>query len=123
MAMSSFSAERGRQIQGGVISLYSTGLLLMAAVLLSPDALYWEGQTFFEVARSSPWERWWDWLAAWCSIKIILLSLGATFVIAAVGLWLRVVRWRTLGTVVLLLGALPLAGLWMGAYYLVKALL
>ena len=123
MANSSFSAERNRWIQGGTISLYSAGLLLIAVVLLSPDASYWEGRTFFEVARSSAWERWWDWLAVWCSLKIILLSLGVTFVIGAIGLWLRGARWRTLGTTVLLLGILPVAGLWLGAYYLVKALL
>ena len=123
MAKSSFSAERDGRIQGSMISLYSAGLLLMALVLLSPDASYSEGRTFFEVARASPWERWWDWLAAWCSVKIILLSLGATFVIGAVGLWLLDARRRTLGTVVLCLGTLPAAGLWLGAYYLVKALL
>jgi len=66
---------------------------------------------------------WWDWLAVWCSVKIILLSLGLIFVIGALGLTLRVVQCRKLGTLVLLLGILPAAGLWLGTYYLVKALL
>jgi hypothetical protein len=54
----------------------SLGLVLLAVVLLTPDAGAHQFGTMLRVARSSPWERWCDWRAAWCSLKIVLLGMA-----------------------------------------------
>jgi hypothetical protein len=106
-----------------VLLLYATGFYLLAVAFLAPHAGYVQGQTFFQVARDSPWDRWWDWAAAWCSVKIILLSLGLSAVMAALGMMLKILRRESLGNVALLFSAGSAMGFWLGTYYLVKALL
>ena len=99
------------------------GLVLLALVYFTPHAGGQEGESFFAVAMQSPWHHWGDWAAAWCSVKIILFSLGALSLV----FWL----WTTFGFsmpkildwVLLVLVVLPGLGCFAGIYYLVKAIL
>lgn len=75
------------------------------------------------MAQASPWDRWWDWAAAWCSVKIILLSLGIISLIAALGILLKSLNQEFWAKAILVLSAVPGLGVGLGAYYLVKALL
>ena len=103
--------------------LYVLGLYLLAVVFLSPHAGYQEGRSFLEVARSSPWDRWWDWAAAWCSLKLILLSLGVLLLVAACWVLLRGRKPKWLADAILFSSAVTGVGFGLGLYYLVKALL
>jgi hypothetical protein len=106
-----------------ILVLYFTGLYLLAVVFLSPHAGYREGRSFFIVAQSSPWNQWWDWPAAWCSVKIILLSTGAFSVLAALWMLLKILNRQSLARMIRFLSAAPGLGVLIGIYYLVKALL
>ena len=103
--------------------LYAIGFWFLVLVFLAPDAGYVTGRSFFNVAEASPWDRWWDWAAAWCSVKIILLSVGAGSVLAAVAVLLRLLHRESLAMAVLLLMVAPLAGICAGVFFLVKAVL
>ena len=106
-----------------MLFMYATGVYLLTIVVLSPHAHSWEGGSFFKVAHESPWDRWWDWAAAWCSVKIILLSLGVLLLVRALGTWLKILDRELVGNAILRLSAAPCLGLALGSYYLVKALL
>ena len=105
------------------VLLYVTGIYLIGLVFLVPHSGYREGRSFFVVASSSPWERWWDWPAAWCSIKIILLSLGVALVTLSLALFARILHRKKLARFFLLLMTAPGLGFWAGMFLLVKALL
>lgn len=109
----------GRQ----VLLLYAIGFYLLAVAFLAPHAGDVDGSSFFMIAMGSPWDRWWDWAAAWCSVKIILLSLGLASLMAALGMMLKISRLESLGNAILWCSFGPAMGFWLGAYYLVKALL
>src|SRR5260370_32260089 len=116
-------SHQNRRFSDRVLLLYVVGVYLFAVVFLSPHAGYWEGRSFFKVAQASPWDRWWDWAAAWCSMKIILLSMGVFSVIAAFGMLLKILNRESLAKAILFLNAVPALGFWLGVYYLLKALL
>lgn len=107
----------------GAWPLCLIGVLLLALTYFAPHPGYQEGVSFFEVARNTAWQNWYDWPAAWCSVKVILLSLG----------WLFLTFWLTtmvglsvpkmLERVLVLLMALPCLGILGGMYLLVKAVL
>jgi hypothetical protein len=103
--------------------LYTGGVGLLALVVLTPHSGYGDWRSFLAVAQASPWSRWWDWAAAWCSLKLILASLGVFALLAAFSSLLDGYRRKWLANAVLLLGTAPGAVFWLGAYYLVKALL
>ncbi len=105
-----------------VFVLYAVGVYLLAIALLSPHAGSWEGHSFVQIARESPWERWWDWAAAWCSVKIMLMSLGMSSLIGAAGILLKLSRRRLFSAIAFFLGATSSLGFLLGVYYLVKAL-
>jgi hypothetical protein len=105
-----------------ILLWYAAGFYLLVIVFLSPHAGYWEGKSFFKVAQASPWDRWWDWAAAWCSVKLILLSLGVFSLMAALGTWLKGLNRKLWAKAMLGLSAVPSLGFGLGAYYLVKAL-
>jgi hypothetical protein len=105
-----------------VLLLYATGIYLQAVVFLSPHSGYLEGRSFVQVALASSWDQWWDWPAAWCSVKIILFGLGLGLLIAALGLMLKLVKRDAVGNALLCLSSLCALGFWLGSYYLVKAL-
>ena len=117
------SAAEGRRIRSAAISLYSVGLLCLGVALLAPHAHSGDGGSFFEVARASRWDQPGDWMAVWCSLKIILMCMGTILVLIGVGVWSRIIRVKVFGTAMLLVCAIPAAGVVIGAYYLVKALL
>ncbi len=98
------------------------GLVLLALVYFTPHAGSHEGRSFFAVAVQSPWQHWGDWAAAWCSMKIILFSLGSLSLV----FWL----WTTFGFsmpkildwMLLVLVLVPGLGFFAGIYYLIRAL-
>ena len=103
--------------------LYAIGFCLLAVVLLAPDAGHVSGRSFFKMAAESPWDRWWDWAAAWCSVKIILLSLGAGSLLSALAILLKLLHQESLARAVLMLTAVFLSVFCLGAFLLVKAVL
>jgi hypothetical protein len=110
-----------QETQRKILLLYFTGFFFLTIVFLSPHAGYLDGESFISIARSSPWERWGDWPAAWCSLKVIFLSMGVFLVLRALGGLLRLSAGKTPGNVVLTLTGAPIAGFWIGLYYLIKA--
>jgi hypothetical protein len=99
------------------------GILLLAVVFFAPDSTNRPGLGFFQTAKISTWSNLYDWPAAWCSVKIILLSVGLFLVIDAIGSLLALVRLKSLALSVFLLHIIPATGLLFGGYYLLKALL
>lgn len=57
---------------------------LMAVVFLTPNADSTGHESFFAAASQCTWGRFWDWTAAWCSVKIILLSVAAMMILEAI---------------------------------------
>ena len=106
-----------------VILFYSVGLYLVAVALLTPYSGYLDGKSFFEVAQASPWSEFWDWPAAWCSLKMIFLSFGVFMLTASVGLYLSSLERKSAGQALQLLSLAPLLASCLGLFYLVKALL
>jgi hypothetical protein len=99
------------------------GLLLLVVVFFAPDTTNRPGLGFFKTAKMSTWHALFDWPAAWCSVKIILLSIGLFLVIDAIGSLLALIRFKSLALSVFLLHIVPAAGILFGSYYLLKALL
>jgi hypothetical protein len=108
-----------KEKQRNILLYYFVGLCCLTIVFLSPHAGYLDGVSFFSIARSSPWERWGDWPAAWCSLKVIFLSLGVFLVLSALGSLFSARKMPA--KVVLTLISAPVAGFWLGLYYLIKA--
>lgn len=75
------------------------------------------------MAAASPWDKWWDWAAAWCSVKIILLSLGAGSFLSALAILLKLLHQESLAREVLVLTAIFLSVFCVGAFLLIKAVL
>ena len=102
--------------------------LLMGASLISlaffaPDASEKWGVSFFKIAARSSWNNFLDLPAAWCSFKIILLSLGLFLVVECGGTLLAVAGKRRIAWATYLLHLLPGGLFLMGTYYFIKALL
>jgi len=114
--------QNEQETRGKILLCYFIGLCCLTIVFLSPHAGYLDGESFFNIARSSPWERWGDWPAAWCSLKVIFLSLGVFLVLRALGGLLRLSARKIPGKVILTLTGAPIAGLSLGLYYLIKSL-
>jgi len=115
--------DRERHIfrQVGLLCLIGAGLL--AVVLFSPDAGQNQHTSFIKVAGASSWLEPGDFAAAWCSLKIILLSVGLFLFIESAGTLLAVMRRKHLALTVFLLQVVPLLGFVSGSYCFVKALL
>lgn len=99
------------------------GAGLAGIALFTPDAGHQPGVTFIRLARQTEWGSWFNWSAAWCSLKIVFLSLGLFFIIDSLGTLLMKIQCRTLATTVFLLHLGPFLGMLMGSYYLLKSLL
>ena len=99
------------------------GVFLLAIVFLIPDAGHAVGKSFFKIAFDSSWRNLGDWAAAWCSLKILLLSGGVVFFIRALGDWMEALEKEALATVASFAIVLPFLGLPFGLYELLKALL
>lgn len=113
--------SNAQKTQRKILLYYFAGFYFLTIGFLSPHAGYLDGESFFNIARSSPWERWGDWPAAWCSLKVIFLSLGVFLVLWALGALLELSRRKTPGKIILTLTSAPIAGIWLGLYYLIKA--
>jgi len=98
-------------------------LVFLTLVLLAPPDRYMGGRSFVEVASASRWHQWGDWLAAWCSLKIILLSLGV--LVLMISLTILLVLWErvNLARLTMLSTVAPALGVLLGVYFLIKALL
>jgi hypothetical protein len=116
-------ARQHAEASGHRVRLALATLGFLCLVFLIPPPSYLGGRSFVEVARASEWHQWGDWLAAWCSLRIVLLNLAlfglVVLVIIVLTLWERV----NLARILLLATIVPGAGVLMGFYYLVKALL
>ena len=115
--------DRERHIFRQVGLLCLIGFSLFAIVFFSPDAGQNQHTSFIKVASASSWGELGDFAAAWCSLKIILLSVGLFLFIESAGTLLAVMRRRHLALTVFLLQAVPLLGFVSGSYCFVKALL
>jgi len=104
-------------------TLFLTGISLVSLAFFGPDAAGHRTGSFFDVATSSSWGKWLEFAAAWCSFKIILLSLGLFLVIESLVVILAASKNNHLSRVVYSLQLLPGFGFLIGGYYLIKALL
>ena len=99
------------------------GFFLIGMVFFTPDVSRGMRGGFFRLATQSTWNKFLELPAAWCSCKIILLSLGLFLVIECLGTILAVFGLRRLAWVAYLLHVLPSVLFLMGSYYVIKALL
>lgn len=99
------------------------GVFLLLVVFLLPDAGRMEHRSFFAMAQRSAWGQLFEWAAAWCSAKIILLSVSVFLVLDAfLSLMIRT-RYQKTCALLFLLAVVPvLVGLF-GVYELAKAVL
>jgi ABC-type Fe3+ transport system permease subunit len=98
------------------------GFLLLAVALLTPQGGSLEGRSMYQVAWASPWQHFFDWPAAWCSVKIILLCLGLALVLVYLARLLRNFGRPALAWFILGCSILPGAGLLAGFFLLLKAI-
>ena len=95
--------------------------LLLVVALVAPHDGQTSGQSFLTVARSAAWFSPAEWMAAWCSLKLILFCLGLFFLAVAVEELVITSRHEILAKIFLLLAALPVLASLLGVYLLVKA--
>lgn len=99
------------------------GVFLLGFAFLTPSAGNVPDWAFFQAARDTTWERWFEWSGAWCSLKIILVCLGAYLVMDSLGVVLLRFKWAPLAHLIFYLILLPCLGVLVGGYYLVKSIL
>jgi hypothetical protein len=107
----------------GNIRLCLMGGLVIGFVFLAPDVGQQEQKSFFAVASASTWGRFGELPLAWCSLKIILLGIGALLVVAAP---LRLANRKMAEILAMLLLTLAITAVslsWFGVYELAKAVL
>jgi hypothetical protein len=104
--------------------LFVIGLCILGFVMFAPDAGHHWGLGFIHFVRQNSWHhRPLDWPSVWCSVKIILLCLGAGLLIEASGTVLVKLGYELTGFLTYLLHVVPVLGLLTGGYYLVESLL
>lgn len=101
---------------------FGMGLFLLGVVFLTPYNGFTTGRSFFTIAQNSQWFRPGDWIAAWCSLKIMLLSASGICLVLCVEETLLFMRRIAIANLLILTLLFPLTGLVMGFYYLVKAI-
>lgn len=100
-----------------------SGISLISFVFFTPDAAgHPAAGSFFKIATSSAWGKLFDLTAAWCSFKIILLSVGLFLVIDFLGTILLVLKHKKLAWLVYSLHLAPCLGVLLGGYCLIRAL-
>ena len=97
------------------------GLSILIADLFAPDAQYHAPLTFFAIAKSSRWHKYDEWIAAFCSIRIIILSVGTVILLRAIEELLAIFRRDTLAIWVFLSLPAPILGSLVGVYYFLKS--
>ena len=113
--------KREQEIRRRTALFFLIGVCLLGFAFFAPDP-HGDGR-LFQVVRQTSWHGPLDWEAAWCSVKIILLSLGLFLLIESCGTWLMKLGYVLMGVFVYLLHVVPFLGLLTGSYYLVKSLL
>lgn len=103
-------------------ALLLTGLGVLGLVFFTPDAAQHHSGSLFRMAASSSWHRLLELSAAWCSLKIILASIGLFLVIESLGSVLVWWKLQDLAKAVFSLELLSVLIFLVGNYYLVKAL-
>lgn len=99
------------------------GFCLLGVALFAPDGGSRHGESFLFVARHSTWGQWFNWPAAWCSLKLILASVGMFLLLDSLGTVFMLFKRQRLAVVTFVLIFLPCLGFLAGSYYLLKALL
>lgn len=111
-----------REIYFHTTLLSLIGLSLLVFSFLAPGIGQQEG-SFFRAAMQSDWRNLLQLPAAWCSLRIILLSISLFLLIESMGTILAVKKIKSLVLPVFLMQVVPCLGLLFGGYYLVKSLL
>jgi hypothetical protein len=107
----------------GNVRLCLMGGLMIAFVFLTPDVGQQDHKSFFAVASASTWGRFGELPLAWCSLKIVLLGIGAVLMLATP---LRLANRKMAEILAMLFLALAIMAVllsWFGVYELVKAVL
>jgi hypothetical protein len=112
--------ERQTLRQVGIFCLLGT--ILLGVTLFTPDVAQAHGTNFFVHARRTTWHHPLDWQAAWCSVKIIIFSVGCFFIVDSLGTIFLKLEYRLLAVSVFMLHLLAGLGVLTGGYYLLKAL-
>jgi len=115
--------NRGQDIKKLTGGLFLAGLCLLGLAFFAPDAAHRHNGSFFKIAAASSWRRPFNLSAAWCSLKIILSSIGLFMVIESLGSILARLKLLDLAKAVFSLQLLSVLFFLMGGYYLMKALL
>jgi hypothetical protein len=105
----------------GATKLLLVGVLLLGAVFLIPDAGQAEHRSFFSVAQDSFWGHLFEWPAAWCSAKIIVLSVSGLLILEAILSLAMHTEHRIACTALLVLAVVPVLLGCFGFYQFVKA--
>jgi hypothetical protein len=114
------SSQRDIYRQISLLSL--AGLGFFGIAFFTPDPGQHPG-AFFSIATQTTWKHVLEWPAAWCSLKIILSSIGLFLVIESAGTILSLRKRKSLALSVFFLQTLPCLGFLFGSFYLMKSLL
>ncbi len=114
---------REQKINNPVGVLLLAGVGLFGFAIFAPDAAHRHNGAFFKLAMSSPWRHPFDFPAAWCSLKVILLSIGLFLVIESLGTVLVQRKLKDLALAVFSLQIISLLLFLMGDFCLFKSLL
>ena len=67
-----------------IVNFFVIAVFFLSVVFLTPDAGSRAGRSFFDGAMATNWRVMGDWLAAWCSIKIMLYSMAGLFLLLSI---------------------------------------
>ena len=115
--------KKAREKLTEVFLVSLVGFVLLAIVFFAPNGNGHSAASFIQTAFATSWHNLLDWVAVWCSFKVILFSASLFMLIDSLGTLLLVLNRRRLAGKVFILIALPFMGLLVGSYCLVKALL
>jgi hypothetical protein len=113
--------SKTRETLREVILVSLMGSILLGVVLLTPNCGA-PGASFMQTARATTWGIPWEWPAAWCSMKMILLSISLFLLIDSFGTFLLVLNYRRLAGKIFFCITLPFLGILVGGFYLIKSL-
>jgi hypothetical protein len=114
--------SRGQQITQQVDGMVLAGICFIGISFFAPDAGHHHNGSFFSIATSSAWGRPFELPAAWCSLKIMLSSIGLWLLIESFGTVLVRLKHIRLAVMLFALQIVPGVGLLTGGYYLAKSL-
>ena len=115
--------NRSQFINKQIGGLFLAGICVLGLVFFAPDAAHRHNGSFFKIATASSWHGSFNLSAAWCSLKIILSSIGLFMVTESLGTMLARLKLHDLAKAVFSLELLSVLFFLIGGYYLMKALL